>query len=167
MISHLVCALSLVVFYSLQTAVFSQATLISGTADVVLLFLAAWSLQEQVKNSWLWTVIAGVLISLASAMPLFAPLIAYIGVVSISKLIQKKVWRSPILAMFIVTLLGTLIQQGLYILILQISGTDIPLGISLDHVTLPSLLLNLIFALPVYAVVSELVGRIYPLEEET
>ncbi|MDY6846311.1 MAG: hypothetical protein SVP52_04160 [Chloroflexota bacterium] len=134
---------------------------------MVLLFLAAWSLQEQVKNSWLWTVIAGVLISLASAMPLFAPLIAYIGVVSISKLIQKKVWRSPIIAMFIVTLLGTLIQQGLYILILQISGTDIPLGISLDHVTLPSLLLNLIFALPVYAVVSELVGRIYPLEEET
>jgi len=167
LISHLVCALSLVVFYSLQTAVFSQATLISGTADVVLLFLAAWSLQEQVKNSWLWTVIAGMLISLASAMPLFAPLIAYIGVVSISKLIQKKVWRSPILAMFIVTLLGTLFQQGLYILVLQISGADIPLGISLDHVTLPSLLLNLIFALPVYAVVSELVGRIYPLEVET
>jgi hypothetical protein len=34
-------------------------------------------------------------------------------------------------------------------------------------VTLPSLLLNLIVALPVYAVVSELVGRIYPLEVET
>jgi len=83
------------------------------------------------------------------------------------KHIQKKVWRSPILAMFIVTLLGTLFQQGLYILVLQISGADIPLGISLDHVTLPSLLLNLIFALPVYAVVSELVGRIYPLEVET
>ncbi len=166
MISHLVCALSLVVFYSLQTAIFSQANLISGTADVVLLFLAAWSLQEQVKNSWLWTVIAGVLISLASAMPFFAPLIAYLGVVSISKLLQRRVWRNPILAMFIVTLVGTIFQHGIYIFMLRINGAVFPLSTSFDRVVLPSLLLNLIFALPVYAVVSDLVGRIYPLEVE-
>lgn len=166
MISHLVCALSLVVFYSLQTAIFSQANLISGTADVVLLFLAAWSLQEQVKNSWLWTIIAGVLISLASAMPFFAPLIAYLGVISISKLLQRRVWRNPILAMFIVTLVGTIFQHGIYIFVLRITGAVFPFSISVDHIVLPSLLLNLIFALPVYAVVSDLVGRIFPLEVE-
>ncbi len=166
MISHLVCALSLVVFYSLQTAIFSQANLISGTADVVLLFLAAWSLQEQVKNSWLWTIIAGVLISLASAMPFFAPLIAYMGVVGISKLLQRRVWRNPILAMFIVTLVGTIFQHGVYIFVLRITGAVFPFITSVDHIVLPSLLLNLIFALPVYAVVSDLVGRIYPLEVE-
>ena len=167
MISHLVCALTLVVFYTLQNAVFSQTTLISGTADVILLFLAAWSLQEQVRNSWLWTIIAGTLISLTSAMPYFAPLIGYIGVVGVSKLLQIRVWRVPILAMFIVTLLGTIFQQALYIIMLQVSGASIPWGVSLDQVALPSLLLNLIFALPIYAVVSELVGRIYPLEVET
>lgn len=167
MISHLVCAISLVVFYTLQNAVFSQTTLISGTADVIMLFLAAWSLQEQVKNSWLWTVAAGLMVSLVSAMPYFAPLISYLGVISVSKLLQVRVWRVPILAMFIVTLLGTFIQHGIYFLSLQISGTTIPLGTSLDQVVLPSLLLNLIFALPIYAVVSELVGRIYPLEVET
>ena len=167
MISHLVCALALVVFYILQNAVFSQTMLISGTADVILLFLAAWSLQEQVKNSWLWTIIAGVFISLISAMPYFAPLIGYLGVVGISKLLQVRVWRVPIFAMFIVTILGTFFQQGIYIIMLQISGAPIPWGISLDQVVLPSLLLNLIFALPIYAVVSELVGRIYPLEVET
>lgn len=167
MISHLVCALSLVVFYTLQNAVFSQTPLISGTADVILLFLAAWSLQEQVKNSWLWTVIAGVFISLTSAMPYFSPLIGYIGVVGISKLLQVRIWRVPIFAMFIVTILGTIFQHGLYIVVLQISGASIPWGVSLDQVVLPSLLLNLIFALPVYAVVTELVRRIYPLEVET
>lgn len=167
MISHLVCALSLVVFYTLQNAVFSQTTLISGTADVLLLFLAAWSLQEQVKNSWLWTIITGVLISLASAMPYFAPLIGYLGVVGISKLLQVRIWRVPLFAMFIVTILGTIFQHGLYIVLLQISEASIPWGASLDQVVLPSLLLNLIFALPVYAVVTELVGRIYPLEVET
>lgn len=167
MISHLVCALSLVVFYTLQNAVFSQTTLISGTADVILLFLAAWSLQEQVKNSWLWTIVAGVLISLTSAMPFYAPLIGYLGVVGISKLLQVRIWRVPILAMFIVTLLGTIFQHGVYIIMLQISGASIPWVVSIDQVVLPSLLLNLIFALPMYAIVNELVGRIYPLEVET
>lgn len=167
MISHLVCALSLVVFYTLQNAVFSQTTLISGTADVILLLLAAWSLQPQFKNVWLWTIIAGGLISLTSAMPYFAPLIGYLGVVSISKLLQVRIWRVPIFAMFIVTFFGTIYQHMIYILSLQISGASIPWRVSLDQVVLPSLLLNLIFALPVYAIVSELVGRIYPLEVET
>jgi rod shape-determining protein MreD len=142
-------------------------TLISGTADLVLLFLAAWSLQEQVDNAWLWTIIAGVLISLVSSMPFFAPLFAYIIVVGISKLLQTRIWRNPIIAMFIVTLLGTILQHSLYIISLKIFGAPIPWGISLDHVLLPSLLLNLIFALPVYAIVDDLVGRIYPLAEET
>lgn len=166
MISHLVCAISLVVFYILQSAVFSQAALISGTADIILLFLAAWSLQQQVKNSLLWTVIAGLLISTVSAMPYYAPLIGYIGVFGMSKFLQIRVWQSPILAMFIVTLIGTIFQQFVYIIALQVSGAPISWTLSLDHVVIPSLLLNLIFAIPIFGIVSDLVGRIYPLEAE-
>jgi len=33
-----------VVFYILQTSIFSQTMLISGSADLVMLFLIAWSL---------------------------------------------------------------------------------------------------------------------------
>lgn len=167
MISHLVCALSLVVFYILQTTVFSRIALIAGTADLILLFLIAWSLQEEVKNTWLWTAIAGVLISLFSAMPYFAPLIGYLGAVGLSKLLQRRVWRIPILAMFIVTLLGTLFQHVVYIVALQVDGAPISWAQSLDTVIVPSILLNLIFALPIYAIANELVGRIYPLEVET
>lgn len=166
LISHLVCALSIVVFYILQTTIFSQTPLVNGTADLILLFLAAWSLQEQVKNSWLWTILAGLLISVVSAMPFFAPLIGYLGVVGISMLIQRRVWRVPILAMFIVALLGTIFQQAIYVVALQVIGAPISWGESLDRVILPSALLNIIFALPVFAVVHDLVGRIYPLEVE-
>jgi rod shape-determining protein MreD len=141
--------------------------LVSGTTDLILLFLAAWSLQPQVKNSWLWALVAGLLISLASAMPFYMPLVAYLCVIAISKLLQSRVWRTPILAMFIVTILGTLIQHVLYILALQLIGAPIPWSESIDMVTLPSMLLNLIFAIPIYALASDLAGRIYPLEVET
>jgi len=167
LISHLVCALSLVVFFILQTTIFSQARLVAGSADLILLFLAAWSLQEQVKNSWLWTVVAGLLISILSAMPFYAPLIGYVGVVGISKSLQRRVWRTPLLAMLIVVLLGTFFQQALYVIVLLISGAPISWSQSLDSVILPSVLLNLIFALPIYAVANDLAGRISPLEVET
>ncbi len=166
MIAHLVCLLFLVVFYILQTVVFSQSPFVNGTADLVLLFLAAWSLQEQIKNSLLWTVIAGLLISIVSAMPFYAPLLGYLGVLGISKLLKRRVWRAPILAMYIATLLGTFFQLALYVVVLQINGAPIPWGGSLDVVILPSALLNLIFALPIYAIVNDLVGRIYPREVE-
>lgn len=167
MIAHVVCFITLVVFYILQTTIFSQTSLISGTADLILLFLAAWSLQEQVENSWIWTAIAGLLISVVSAMPFYAPLIGYVGVVGFSRLLQKRVWRIPILAMFIVTFVGTFFQQAVYVIVLQSTGAQIPWGQSLDAVILPSVLLNLIFALPIYAVANDLAGRIYPLEAET
>ena len=167
MISHLVCALALVVFYILQTTVFSRITLIAGSADLILLFLLAWSLQERVKNTWFWTAAAGLIISLVSAMPFFSPLVGYLGAVGLSRLIQRRVWRIPILAMFIVTLLGTVIQHVVYVIALQVNGAPISWAQSLDSVILPSILLNLIFALPVYAVANDLVGRIYPLEVET
>jgi cell shape-determining protein MreD len=156
-----------VVFYILQTAIFSRITLIAGTADLILLFLIAWSLQEEVKNTWLWTAVAGVLISLVSAMPFFAPMIGYFGAVGLSKLLQRRVWRIPILAMFIVTLLGTLFQHIVYVIALQVDGAPISWVQSLDTIIVPSVLLNLIFALPIYAIANELVGRIYPLEVET
>lgn len=166
MIANLVCALSLVVFFILQTTIFSQARLVSGAADLLLLFLIAWSLQEQMKNTWLWTVVAGLLVSLVSAMPFYAPLIGYLGVIAISKLLQRRVWRTPLLAMLIVVILGTFIQLTIYVIVLQITGAPIAWAQSLDSVILPSALLNLIFSLPMYAIVNDLAGRISPLEVE-
>lgn len=166
MLSHLVSAIALVVFFILQTTIFSQTRLVSGTADLILLFLAAWSLQEQVKNSWAWTVISGVLVSLVSAMPFFTPLIGYLGVVGISKGLQRRVWRTPLLAMLIVVLVGTFFQQTVYVLALIITGAPISWLESLDRVILPSALLNLIFSLPIYAIAKDLAGRISPQEVE-
>ena len=167
MIAHLVCALALVVFYILQITIFSQTTLVNGTADLILLFLAAWSLHDRVKNYWLWAGIGGFLISLISAMPFYAPLLGYLGVVGIATLLKRRVWQTPILAMFIVTVFGTFFQLAVYVVALQVSGAPISWGQSLDMVILPSVLMNMIFALPMYALVNDIVGRIYPLEVET
>lgn len=166
MIPHLVFIISMLAVYILQTAIFSQISIIAGVPDLILLFLAAWSLQEKAKYAWIWVILSGFLVSIISAMPFYAPLIAYLGVFGISKLLQRKVWRIPLLAMFIVSFLGSLFQGLIYVLILKISGSIISWGQSLDAVILPSILLNLMFTIPIYAIVSLISGRIYLVEED-
>jgi len=160
-LTHVIAGLGLLVSLMLQLGVVSRVPLLSGTADLILLLLAAWGLQERVKNAWLWTIIAGIIISIISAMPFYIPLIAYLAVTGISKLFQRRVWQTPILVMFLVTFVGTLCQQVLYILSLQVIGTPISWSESLNLVTLPSLLLNMLLAIPIYAIVNDITGRIY------
>jgi rod shape-determining protein MreD len=156
----------MIVLLIIQSVVVSRLPLLHGTADIVLLVLVAWALQEKVKHAWAWTLIAGLLASLVSAMPYFSPLIGYVLVVAIARILQRHVWQMPILAMFVATVAGSLIQNVLYFMVLQIHGTPLPFGESLSLIILPSALLNLLLSLPVYALVNDLANWVYPVEVE-
>ena len=43
----------------LQTAIVSRINLLAGGADLMLLILAAWALQERVATAWHWAALAG------------------------------------------------------------------------------------------------------------
>jgi hypothetical protein len=156
----------MIVLLITQSVVVSRLPLLHGTADIILLVLVAWALQEKVKHAWAWTLIAGLMVSLDSGMPYFSPLIGYLLVVAIARILQRHVWQMPILAMFVATVAGSLIQNVLYYMALQIYGTPLPLGESLSLIILPSALLNLLLSLPVYALVNDLANWVYPVEVE-
>jgi len=149
----------------LQLAIVSRLPLVHGTADLILLALAAWALQERVKSAWQWGLIGGVAISLISGLPYFVPLIGYLLVTAIARLLRRRFWQAPILAMFVTTILGTILYQILSIVALQTSGMSIPFEQALVQVTLPSSLLNVILALPVYTVITDLARWVYPGED--
>jgi hypothetical protein len=154
----------LVVLVILQTVVVSRLPLLLGSADLVLLALTAWALQERVRNAWIWTIIGGGLVSLISAVPFYAPLIGYLAVTGLARVLQRRVWQTPVLAMFVATFLGTLITQGISIIFLRVTGVPIGLQDALRLVTLPSLLLNLVMAFPVRAIMVDLAEWVYPSE---
>jgi rod shape-determining protein MreD len=150
----------------LQSAVFSRIALLHGTADLLLLAVAAWALQEQVRTAWLWGLVAGVLFSIASSLPLGFMPAGYFLTIGVALLLKRRVWQAPILAMFIATFLGTLITQGFSIIGILTSGTVLPLLEALNLITLPSLLLNLLLALPMYILMADLAGWLHPKEME-
>jgi len=156
----------MIVLLIIQSVVVSRLPLLHGTADIILLVLVAWALQEKVKHTWIWAIVAGLLVSLVSAAPYFSPLIAYLLIVGIARFLQRHVWQMPILAMFVATIVGTLIQQSLYYVVLQIHGTPLPLNDSISLIILPSALLNLLLSLPFYALITDLANWVYPVEVE-
>ena len=150
----------------LQTTIVSRLTLINGTADLVLLVVVAWSLQDRARNAWVWAVFAGALISYISALPFLAPLISYLVIVVIARMFHNRVWQSPILGMFVITFVATLVQNLVSYLALLFGGMSISFNEAAGIVTMPSLILNLLLALPVYLMINDLAHWVYPEENE-
>lgn len=148
----------------LQTGIFSRLTLLQGSADIVLLVIVAWSIQERVKTAWQWTFIGGLLVSLVTAVPFFAPLIGYGLTTFVARLILKRIWQTPIMAMLGTTFVGTMLYHLISLGILIANGSPLPVLESLTQVTLPSAMLNLLFSLPVYTVITDLAKWVYPEE---
>jgi hypothetical protein len=149
----------------LQTAIVSRVYLLSGIADLPLVMLAAWALQEEVESAWHWATAAGLLVGFVSALPMLAPIMGYFVVVGLAQILQGRVWQAPLLAMFSVTFFGSVIASVLSFAVLSLSGINLPAGDVLGVLTLPSVLLNMLLAIPVYAVMRDLARWVYPSPE--
>lgn len=156
----------LILVIMLQTVVITSLPLLNGLADLVLLVLVAWGLQDRVKHAWIWTVIAGLMVEYVSGLPQFVPLASYMVVMAFARLVRRRVWQTPILAMFLVTFVGSIITQGTALAALLAIGSPLSILDSLNLVILPGTLLNLLLALPIFAVIVDLAQWLYPEEVE-
>jgi hypothetical protein len=102
------------------------------------------------------------MVGYVSALPFGAALAGYFLAAGLGVALRQRVWHMPILAMLIATFFGTLIVHLVEIGALRISGVEIPFWESINLVTLPSMLLNLLLAIPFYAMFNDLAGWVYP-----
>ena len=149
----------------LQSAVISRVYLLSGIADLPLIMLAAWALQDGVDSSWHWAIATGLLIGFISGISWVVPVGGYVAVVVLAHLFQRRVWQAPLLAMFSITFIGTILVSFLSVGVLSFSGVDLPISDVLGLVMLPGVLLNMLLAIPVYAVMRDLARWVYPAPE--
>jgi cell shape-determining protein MreD len=150
----------------LQMGIFSRAALLSGTADIVLLFLAAWSLHQRQNYSWVLVVIFGLILSTISAAPALSLLIVYLSVFLAATRLQMGFWQSPLLSMFLLVFFGTFLEHGVFVLGMFVQGISVNLMEIFTQILLPSVLLNMLLAIPMHALVQELFRNVSPLETE-
>ena len=151
----------------IQTSIVGRINLLNGAADLVLLILAAWGLQERVHGAWVWGAAAGLLVGTVSGVPWYVYLVGYLAVIGMARLLAHRVWQAPLLAMFTVTLMGTLILLMLTYLERSLFEVSLDFNLSFVQIILPSILLNLLLAIPVHALIRGLSNRIFPAEVVT
>jgi hypothetical protein len=144
-----------------QSAIVGQLTLLHGVADVLLVMLAAWALQKRVSTAFQWAFLAALMASLVSRLPWFIYLPAYVGTVALGLLLQRRVWQVPMLAMFSVTFLGTVLLHGMSLAYLGLQGMTPSLTDALGSITVPSLLLNLLIAIPVFGMMRDVAHWVF------
>ena len=145
-----------------QTTLVSYFKLLSGEADLLIVILVAWALQEGVNTAFHWAFLAAVMMSLTSRLPWFIYLAAYGGTVLMALLLQRRVWQVPMLAMFSVTFLGTVLINLLTFVYINLSGSPISLADALGLVTLPSVLLNMLIAIPLFGMMRDVAHWVFP-----
>ena len=165
MLRNLIAFPLLALVVIVQSAVISQMPLLAGYADLMLVFLAAWALKADASSAWLWALLGGIMVSFVSGMPWPIVIVGYLFVVLLAQILKQRVWQAPLLAMFSVIFLGTLSMNFLALIGLNLLGTPLPLGDSLGLIVLPSVLLNLLFSIPVYAVIRDLAQWVSPVQE--
>ncbi len=149
-----------------QSAVVSRLPLLHGSADIVLLVIIAWALQERVRTAWQWSILGGLFVGFVSALHFSIPVASYMVITGLVLLVRRRIWQMPILAMFAMTFIGTLFSLVLSALAVSIGGATLPLLNTLKLIILPSLILNLLLAAPIYAIVRDLAEWVYPEEIE-
>lgn len=148
----------------LQSSIISEIQLLSGYADLPMVILAAWALQERVESAWHWAAVTCLMVSFISSLPWIIFVLGYFGIIYIARTLQRRVWQAPLLAMFSVVFIGTILIHILSFGTLRILGTPFALSDVATLLTLPSLLLNMLFSVPVYTLMRDLSYWIYPAE---
>jgi cell shape-determining protein MreD len=148
-----------------QSAVISRMTLLSGYADLMLVVVAAWALKADAISAWLWAILGGLMVSFVSGLPLLVAMAGYLFVVLLAQLLRQRVWQAPLLAMFSVTFIGTLVMDLMVLIVLNLLGASLPIGDSLGLIVLPGMLLNLLFAIPTYVMIRDLAQWVSPVQE--
>lgn len=149
----------------LQSSIVSQVRLLSGYADLLLVLVAAWALQDRVESAWHWGALTCLFVGFISGLPVPITILGYLGIVFLARILQKRVWQAPLLAMFSVVFLGTLFFHVLSFVVLSFLGTSFVFGDVMGLITLPSLLLNMLLSIPMYAFMRDVSYWVYPVEE--
>ena len=147
-----------------QTAVISRLPLIYGSSDLFLLFLSSWALQEKSIKNYEFALIAVVFVSVVSALPFYIYFITYVGIVILANILKKRVWQTPLLALAFTVIIATVTEHGLTLLWLRLGGNNIPIIQTIGLVSVPALILNLIFSIPVYVIISNIAGSLFSSE---
>jgi hypothetical protein len=146
----------------LQSVAVSQIQLLNGSADIVLLTVVSWVMNDQVRTPWSWAIMGGLAVGLLSQLPVWMVLGTYLAITALALALKRRVWQIPLVALLSFAAVATLIWQVASFTMLLILGVPLNPAASFNLILLPSLVLNVLLAIPIQAVVAEIANLVHP-----
>ena len=145
----------------IQVSIFGRITLLQGTADLLMLSIIAWSINDRTKYSWIFVILCGLIMSYISAMPMNGYLWMYLLIWAMIRFIKTKVWEMPLILVLFMTIIGTLLVSGGTLALLFLRSASINYSDALSQIIIPSLVLNILMSIPIYAFLNDVINTIY------
>jgi len=140
----------------LQIVLAPQLSILSAKPDLMLLTVAAWGLLSGARQGLIWGFVGGLWVGLASGAPFGTAALVLMAVGTMAGVGQLNVYRSRLVLPVLVAVAASLLHGLLWLLIMYLTG----LGVDwLDHlglVTLPSMMMNALLVVPIYAIMRKL-----------
>jgi cell shape-determining protein MreD len=147
--------------------IINKLPILYGYADLILLVVIVYSMHPRVKQSWFWAIVAGLFYGYVSKIPILVPILVFSSVIIASKYIKNRIWQMPILAYIFLVIAATFLFQFLSLFSLTFSGSVIPILEAINVIVIPSVLLNLIFAVPFYYIFNDFLNVVFVERSET
>lgn len=147
----------------LQSAVLSRLRVFGGQPDLIPLLVIAWTILDQRSEGVAWAFVGGLFADLLSGVPLGISSLALLPVAFLIQIAEAQVYRRNMFIMLIFAAGGALGYHLTYLLALRfVAGFPVLWSESLWYVTLPSVLFDVVLAVPVLSLLGRWYDRLHP-----
>jgi len=84
-----------IILVILQLAVVANVPLLHGAADLLLLWVAAWSLLSKGQSAWVYAGASAIAVAFVSAINPAVPIITYLSVVLVARFFKRESGSHP------------------------------------------------------------------------
>ncbi len=124
-----------------------------GQINLVMLLVLAWSIRADLLSGFVWALVGGILLDLYSAIPIGTSSAALMIIVYAANGAAQQLYRMRIVTLMAMTLLATLFFQVYTYFALLLLGLSYDILLVIRLVFIPTIIYNLVGALPTYAIV--------------
>lgn len=146
----------------IQSTVLARFPIFGGQLDLVLLLALNWTLIGEWQGGMVWGLIGGLSLDVLSGGPLGATAVGLLVVTYLAAFSEGRFWRSHVLLPLATALLASVLYHLITLGTLTVTGFSVDWVYSLTRLTLPAVLLNTLFMLPVYTLVRALHAFVHP-----
>ena len=140
----------LIGFVLFQVTVVSQISIFGVHPELLLTVVTSWSLLRGAESGMLWALIAGVTMDILSGAPFGMSTLPLLVVSFVAGLSQRRIFRFDLVVPILVIPVATLVYQGAMLAWLKVFDWPVTWRDGMNHVILPSMLLNTLIMPAVY-----------------